>query len=248
MSALLNTLTFNALQQKSIPSRHCANHELSYHVISKWDIPEEGTFSAAGSCGDIDNCIYLKTSKDGSSPDRLVFDGYPDRFQYDRTFFRKLGSPLCLYRLGCTFPSAVHVEQTDKSAWWSALTHRATGKFFGFADFKGGVALRIRKEEVFLSQYRRENGHHMSVWRATVGLKEQQSKDNVKEPYLDTLPQEMIDSLSAPETGDLALLEELSKFVEDNRVFKEDMLELLNYLASDQCVHGYDNLVAGYEA
>ncbi|KAF9086231.1 hypothetical protein BGX29_001503 [Mortierella sp. GBA35] len=221
MSALLNTLTFNALQQKSIPSRHCANHELSYHVISKWDIPEEGTFSAAGTCGGIDNCIYLKTSMDGSSPDRLVFDGNRDSFQYDRTLFRDLGSPLCLYRLDCTFPSAVHVEQTDKSAWWSALTHRATGKFFGFADFKGGVALRIRKEEVFLSQYRRENGHHMS---------------------------ELVDSLSAPETGEPALLEELSKFVEDNRVFKEDMLELLNYLASDQCVYGYDNLVAGYEA
>ena len=101
---------------------------------------------------------------------------------------------------------------------------------------------------MFLKQYVRKNGARESVWQAVVGLKEHRSKENAEEPYLDTLPQEMVNNLSAPETGDLALLEELSKFVEDNRVFKEDMLELLNYLASDQCVHGYDNLVAGYEA
>ncbi|KAF9130590.1 hypothetical protein BG015_003985, partial [Linnemannia schmuckeri] len=244
MSALLKTLTFNALQQKPILSRYCANHELSYYVKSKWDIPEEGTFSTVGTCSGIDNCVYLKVSKDGSSPDQLVFNGCRDILRYDRILFRDLGSPLCLYRLGCTFPSAVHVEQTDKSAWWSALTHRATGNFFGFADIKGGVALRIRSEEVFLSQYKRKNGDRMSVWRAMEGLKEQQSKENINEPYMDTLPQEMVDSLSAPEMGDPALLEELRKFVEDNRGFKEDMLALLNYLASDQCVHGYDDLVA----
>lgn len=77
------------------------------------------------------------------------------------------------------------------------------------------------------------------------GLKEQNFHE---EGYLDTMPQELVDCLSAPETGDPALLEELSKFVEENRVFREDMLVLLNYLASDQCVHGYDSLVAGYEA
>jgi hypothetical protein len=93
-----------------------------------------------------------------------------------------------------------------------------------------------------------ESGDRKGIWRAFGGLKEQQSKESVKEAYLDTLPQEMVDSLSAPETGDLALLKELRKFVEDNRVFKEDMLTLLNYLASDQCVHGYDDLVAGHEA
>ncbi|KAF9322001.1 hypothetical protein BG006_002499 [Podila minutissima] len=211
--------------------------------------PKEGTFSTIGTCSGIDHCVYLKTSKDGSSPDRLSFDGGLFSFQkYKRILFQDLGSPLCLYRLGRTFPSAVHVEQTDKSAWWSALTHRATGKFFGFDDIKGRVALRIRNEEVFLNQYKRKNGDCKSVWRAMDGLKERQSYDKVEEPYSDTLPQEMVDSLSAPETGDPALLEELSKFVQDNRVFKEDMLALLNYLASDQCVHGYDDLVAGYEA
>ncbi|KAF9537206.1 hypothetical protein EC957_008667 [Mortierella hygrophila] len=248
MSALLDTLTFNALQKKSIPSRHCANHEFFDHVTSKWHIPEEGTFSTIGTCSGIDNCVYLKTSKDDSSPDRLVFDGNRDSFQYDRTLFRDLGSPLCLYRLGCTFPSAVHIEQKDKSSWWSALTHRVTGKYFGFDDMKGGVALRIRSNEVYLKRYMPTNGDHMSVWHAMEGLKDQQSTEIANEPYLETLPQEMIDGLSAPETGDAALLEELSKFVDDNRVFKEDMLELLSYLASDQCVHGYDDLVAGYEA
>ncbi|KAG0041881.1 hypothetical protein BGZ83_001197, partial [Gryganskiella cystojenkinii] len=122
----------------------------------------------------------------------------------------------------------------------------ATGKYFGFADMKGRVALRIRSEEVYLRDYIRKNGD--GVWRTMHELKEQQSKENIKEAYLDTLPQELVDSLSAPETGDPILLEELNKFVEDNRIFKEDMLALLNYLASDQCVHGYDDLVAGYEA
>ncbi|KAG0041014.1 hypothetical protein BGZ83_002392 [Gryganskiella cystojenkinii] len=251
MSALLKTLTFNTLQQKPILSQHCANREISDYVTRKWDIPEEDTFSAVGTCSGIDDCVYLETSKDGASPDRLVFDGNCDFFRYDRynrILFKDLGSPLCLYRLGCTFPSAVHVEQTDKSAWWCALTHRATGKYFGFDDIKGRVALRIRSEEVFLNRYIRKNGDHNSVWRAMVGLKEQQSKEDVKEAYLDTLPQELVDSLSAPETGDPALLEELNKIVEDNKIFKEDMLALLNYLASDQCVHGYDNLVGGYVA
>ncbi|KAG0365700.1 hypothetical protein BGX24_004001 [Mortierella sp. AD032] len=247
MSALLKTLTFNALQKKTILSRHCANHELSKHIISKWDIPEESTFSINGTCGGIDDFVYLKTSKDGSSADQLVFDGNRNTFSYDKTLFQDLGSPLCLYRLGCTFPSAVHVEQTDKSAWWSALTHRATGKFFGLDDYKGRVVLQIRSNEVFLGQYVRKNGDHASVWRAISELKKP-SKDKAEEPYLDTVPQELVDRLSAPETGDPALLEELGKCVEDNRVFKEDMLELLNYLASDQCAHGYDDLVAGYEA
>ncbi|KAF9117506.1 hypothetical protein BGX30_005407 [Mortierella sp. GBA39] len=244
MSALLKTLTFNALQKKSILSRHCANHELFNHVITKWDIPKVDAFSLEGTCSGIDDNVYLETSKDDSSPDRLVFDGNRESFSYDKTLFRDLGSPLCLYRLGCTFPSAVHVEQSEKSSWWSALTHKATGKFFGVDDIKGGVALRIRLEEVFLSQYVPEDSDRRRVWRAM----EQQSYKNVKGAYLDTLPQEMIDRLSAPETGDPALLEKLSKFVEDNRVLKGDMVALLSYLASDQCVHGYDDLVAGYEA
>ncbi|KAF9107615.1 hypothetical protein BGX30_008729, partial [Mortierella sp. GBA39] len=71
MSALLETLTFNALQKKYVLSRHCANHELLDHITSKWHIPEEGTFSKAGTCSGIDGCVYLETSKDDSSPDRL---------------------------------------------------------------------------------------------------------------------------------------------------------------------------------
>lgn len=129
MSALLKTLTFNALQKKSILSRHCANHELLSHIISKWEVPEEDTYSTVGTSSGINDCVYLKTSKDGSTPDRLVFEGNRDNFRYDRTLFVDLGSPLCLYRLGCTFPSAAHIEQTCKSVWWSALTHKATGKF-----------------------------------------------------------------------------------------------------------------------
>ncbi|KAK3823889.1 MAG: hypothetical protein JOS17DRAFT_752503 [Linnemannia elongata] len=248
MTALLESLTFNALQKKPVPSRHCANYEVYHHVLSKWDIPEEGTFSTMGTCSGLYDFVYLKTSEDGSSPDQLVFDSSPHRFQRNRIYFKNLGSPLCLYRLGCTFPSAVHLEPSDKTAWWSALTHKATGKFFGIDDIKGGVALRIRSEEVFLNRYIPKTGDYWSVLHAMDRLKDGQSNEKVTEPYLETLPQEMVDSLSAPETGNPAVLEELSKFVEDNRVFKKDMLELLNYLASDQCVHGYGDLIAGYEA
>jgi len=74
------------------------------------------------------------------------------------------------------------------------------------------------------------------------------SMKDASEPYLETLPQEWARPFSAPQTGDPELLEEMTKFAEDNKVFKQDMMELLNYLASDQCVHGYDDLVAGYEA
>ncbi|KAF9080499.1 hypothetical protein BGX29_005279, partial [Mortierella sp. GBA35] len=166
MSTLLETLTFNALQQKSILSNRCANHELLDLVKSKWSIPEKDTISTVGTCAGIDNCVHLKTFEDGSSPDRLVFDG---RDRYDTTLFRDLGSPLCLYRLGCTFPSAVYVEHSGKSAWWSVLTHKATGKFFGFNDFKGGVSLRIRSDEVFLSQYTRKQGYFKSFWHTMEG-------------------------------------------------------------------------------
>ncbi|KAF9987658.1 hypothetical protein BGZ75_000305 [Mortierella antarctica] len=215
-------------------------------LLSKWDTPDLHTFSPLGTCSGINQFVYLKTSKDGSSPGQLVFDCSRDSIYYfDKTLFSDLGSPLCLYRLGCTLPSAVRIEKTDKSAWWSALTHRASGKFFGFADIKGSVALRIRGEEVYLREYRRKNGDRRSVWDAMDRLEEQQSKDNLEKPYLDALPQELVDNLSAPAMGDPALLEELSKFVEGNRVFKEDMIELLSYLASDQCAHGYDDLVAG---
>ncbi|KAF9285399.1 hypothetical protein BGZ68_003919 [Mortierella alpina] len=245
MATLLKTLTFNALQKKPILSSRGANYALSRYVASKWDIPDLDTFSPVGTCSGINNCVYVKTSKDGSSPDQLVFEGNCQwYYDHKRTLFSDLGSPLCLYRLGCTLPSAVRIEQTDKSAWWSALTHKATGKFFGFDDIKGCVALRIRSEEVFLSQYRCKKGDHKSLWRAMARLEDEQSRDILKEPYLETLPQELIDNLS----GDPALLEELNQFVEDNRVFKKDMLELLSYLASDQCAHGYDDLVAGYVA
>ncbi|KAF9902028.1 hypothetical protein EC991_005411 [Linnemannia zychae] len=247
MSALLKTLTFKALRQKPIPARNCANHEFLDYIITKWDIHTGDELSTVSTCSRINHCVYLETSKDGSS-DRLVFNGDRESYLNDRVVFSDLGSPLTLYRLGCTFPSAVRVEQTDKSAWWSALTHKATGKFFGFDDIKGAVALRIRPEEVYVRNFRRKNGDRESIWRALVELKGLQSVTNVQEPYLCTLPQEMVDNLSKTETGDPDLLEELKKFVEDNKVFKRDMLALLSYLASDQCVHGYDDLVAGYEA
>ncbi|KAF9570488.1 hypothetical protein EC968_001762 [Mortierella alpina] len=200
MSALLKTLSFNALQKRPIVSSRCANHELACHVVSKWDVPDLDTFSPIGTCSGINNFVYIETSKGASYPDRLVFDGNRNSiYSFDKTLFSDLGSPLCLYRLGCTFPSAVRVERTDKSAWWSALTHRASGKF---TDIKGDVALRIRSEEVFLAQYCRKNGNRKSIWDILAKVNQQSSKDKLEEPYLDTLPQELADYLCAPETGD----------------------------------------------
>ncbi|GJJ71855.1 hypothetical protein EMPS_04212 [Entomortierella parvispora] len=249
MSALFDILTFNGLQKKPVPSRYGANHEILEHVTSKWHIPEKGTFTTLGTCSGIDHYVYLKTSKDGSSPEQLVFDSRRGFFDLENEIlFMDLGSPLCLYRLSCTFPSAVYIEQHYKSAWWLALTHKATGRFFGFEDIKGRVALRIRSREVFLMQYWRKDKERKSAWETLAGVNDKQSAENLRVPYVDALPQELIDTLSAPETGDPELLEELSKVVEDNRIFKEEMLELLNYLASDQCAHGYDDLVAGYVA
>ncbi|KAG0282251.1 hypothetical protein BGZ96_000659 [Linnemannia gamsii] len=223
MSVLLNTLTFNALQQKPMLSRHCANRELFHHVVSKWDIPNKSTSQQTAP-------VVGLTTVSTSRPPRKAPPPIASFSMVTVTVSTTTGP--------CSGVWALHYVSTASDHW----------QIFGFDDIKGGVALRIRSEEVFLSQYSRKNGDHRRVWRAMDGLKEQRSKENVGEPYLETLPQELVDSISAPSTGDPALLEELNKFVEDNRVFKEDMLELLNYLASDQCVHGYDNLVAGYEA
>ncbi|GJJ71854.1 hypothetical protein EMPS_04211 [Entomortierella parvispora] len=248
MSALFDTLTFNGLQKKPATSRYSANHEILEHITSKWHIPEKDTFTTDGTCSLTDTCVYLKTSKDGSFPEQLVFDGGRGFYNLERKIlFKDLGSPLCLYRLVCTFPEAVHAEPTDKSAWWSAFTHKATGKFFGLDDIKGRIALRIRSEEVYLRDYERKNKDEESVWRAMTALKDE-SYEDISRPYSEVLPQELVDHLCAPDTGDPELLQELRQFVEDNKVFKQDLLELLNYLASDQCAHGYDDLVAGYVA
>ncbi|KAG0278885.1 hypothetical protein BGZ95_002878 [Linnemannia exigua] len=170
MAALLETLTFNALQRRSILSTGGTNHEFSDHVL------------------------HVSAASTAPSP-----------------------------------PQSMSSERTSRRGG----LHWPTRPLAIFLD--SVIALRIRREEVFLNQYTRKNGIRESFCRAMDGLKEQRSNDSVREPYLDTLPQEMVDSLSAPKTGDLALLEELSKFVEDNRLFKADMLALLNYLASDQC-------------
>ncbi|GJJ71853.1 hypothetical protein EMPS_04210 [Entomortierella parvispora] len=249
MSPMHRGLTFNGLQKKPIHSIYCANHELLDYISTKWHIPKEDDIDTSGVSSGIDNCVYLKTSKTASCAERLVFDGTRSHFGiYKDTVFKNLGSPLALYRLVCTFPEAVHAEPTDKSAWWSAFTHKATGKFFGFDDIKGRVALRIRSREVYLRDYQRKNKDRGSVWRAMKALKKSESYEEISRPYSEVLPRELVDHLCAPETEDPELLQELRQFVEDNKVFREDLLELLNYLASDQCAHGYDDLVAGYVA
>ncbi|GJJ71851.1 hypothetical protein EMPS_04208 [Entomortierella parvispora] len=120
-----------------------------------------------------------------------------------------------LYRLVCTFPEAVHAEPTDKSAWWSTFTHKTTGKFFGFDDIKGRVALRIRMEEFYLRDDQRKNKDRGSVWRAMEALKKSESYEEISRPYSEVLPRELVDRLRAPETEDPELLKELRQFVED---------------------------------
>jgi len=249
MSALFDTLTFNGLQQKPVLSTYCANHKLLEYITSKWQVPKEGILITGGFQSGIDSCVYLRNSEDGSSPDRLVFDGKRNYCHLGKeTLFKDLGSPMCLYRLGCTFPSAVHVEQTDKSAWWSTLIHTATGKSFGFDDIKGRVALRFRGQDAYLREFKRKDSKGTSIWQIVRRTKDEETLEDLRTAYWETVPEELVEILSEPETGDPELLKELEELVQKNKVFKNDLMELLNYLASDQCVHGYDDLVAGYEA
>ncbi|GJJ71856.1 hypothetical protein EMPS_04213 [Entomortierella parvispora] len=241
MSALIKNLTFKGLRHKEV-RYPCADLELLSHVLSKWDILEGGSLQD-GSTG-TDYCVALEISEKRSIPDRLTFGDAATNFDKTAVLFRHLGSPMCLYRLSYNFPAAVKIQRSDKSIWGAALIHKDTGKFLGFEDIKGRLALVSRQGEVYLRYYQPKSGGGQK--RVEQALAKSDWTDS-ETPYLEILPSKLAAHLSDPVAGDPVLLEELTKFVEDNSAFKQDMMTLLSYLASDQCAHRYENRVAGHE-
>lgn len=103
----------------------------------------------------MDDRSFFLPQKEGDNLEKIVIQrdvyaafatlGMSNR--WERISFKVIGSPMCLYRLGCTFPSGVHIEPSDKSAWWSRFIHKATGRYFGITDIKGRPALRTVQEQ-----------------------------------------------------------------------------------------------------
>ncbi|KAK3808839.1 MAG: hypothetical protein JOS17DRAFT_780576 [Linnemannia elongata] len=191
---------------------------------------------------------------EGENQERIIFTrdlnaasrtpGMPNK--WNRLPFKAIGSPMCLYRLGCIFPSGVHIEPSDKSSWWSGLIHKATGRYFGITDIKGRPAIRTIEDQSDLGYLFRQDGE----WQLFRDLAEltKSEEGSIWAPYLEKLPKELVDHLSDPNKGDVVLLKKMQDIVDVNNIFIRDVTELLNYLASDQCAHGYGNLVAGCEA
>ncbi|KAG0196323.1 hypothetical protein BGX33_001765 [Mortierella sp. NVP41] len=233
MESPLSSLTFNALQGRPIPETHSANHDLARLVTRKWELyagHREHIHTSS-----MDDLSFFLQKKKGGNLEKIVFQGdvhaafatlgmsnRRERISFKaRNCFKVIGSPMCLYRLGCTFPSGVHIEPSDKSAWWSGFIHKAT-------------------EDRFV-----QDGQ-WQLFQDLAGLSDSVGR-TISQPYLEELPKELVDHLSDPDTGDAVVLKKMQDFVDTNNIFTSDIAELLSYLASDQCAHGYGDLVAGCE-
>ncbi|KAG9065576.1 hypothetical protein KI688_001865 [Linnemannia hyalina] len=248
MESPLNSLTFNVLQGRPVPDTHAANYDLARLVTRKWEIyagDEEHYHTSS-----MDGRSFFLQKKQDDNIEKIVFqrDIFADLATLDMSYLREricfnaIGSPMCLYRLGCTFPSGVHIEPSDKSAWWSGFTHKSTGRYFGIMDIKGRPALRTVRQQ---SNLQFQDGQ----WQLLDDLAVLSSSAlrAISQPYLEELPKELVDHLSDPDTGDVVFLKKMQDLVYTNNIFTSDIAELLGYLASDQCVHGYGDLVAGCE-
>ncbi|KAG9071687.1 hypothetical protein KI688_005900 [Linnemannia hyalina] len=251
MESPSSSLTFNALQERPIPETHSANHDLARIIARKWEIYAGHREQYHTSSMD-DDCFFLQKNE-GDNLEKIVFqsDIYAD-FEtrgmsnpWERIPFKAIGSPMCLYRLACTFPSGVRIVQTDKSAWWSGFIHKATGRYFGITDMKGRPALRTVQEESDLRSLFMEDGQ-WQLFKDLSGVCNSVGK-TISRTHLEELPKELVDHLSDPNTGDVVVLKKMQDFVDTNNIFTSDIAELLGYLASDQCAHGYGDLVAGCE-
>ncbi|KAG0338740.1 hypothetical protein BG000_003462 [Podila horticola] len=199
------------------------------------------------------DCKFFLQKKEGDNLEKIVFQrdvytvfttlGMCNR--WERISFKAIGSPMCLYRLGCTFPSSVHIEPSDKSAWWSRFIHKATGRYFGITDIKGRPALWTVQEQSDLRDRFVQDGQ-WQLFQDLAGLSNSVGR-TISQPYLEELPKELVDHLSDPDTGDVVVLKKMQDFVHTNNIFTSDNAELLSYLASDQCAHGYGDLTAGCE-
>ncbi|KAG0365699.1 hypothetical protein BGX24_004000 [Mortierella sp. AD032] len=234
---------------RPVPNTHSADHDLARLVTKKWEIyagHEEHTSTSS-----MDDYSFFLQNKEGDNLEKIVFQrvGYGASAtlrrsnRRERTPFKAIGSPICLYRLGCTFPSGVHIEPSDKSTWWSGFIHRATGRYFGITDIKGRPALRTFQEQSDLQNQFDQDGQRQ-LFDDLAGLSDSVER-TIWQPYLDELPKELVDHLSDPNTGDAVVLKKMQDFVDINNIFTSDIAELLSYLASDQCAHGYGDLVAG---
>ncbi|KAG9072339.1 hypothetical protein KI688_000109 [Linnemannia hyalina] len=249
MESLLSSLTFNALQGRPVPETHSANHDLARLVTRKWEI-YAGQEQEQEHTSSMNDFSFFLQKTEGDNLEKIVFqrDIYADfatlsmSNPWERISFKVIGSPMCLYRLGCTFPSGVHIVPSDKSAWWSGFIHKATGRYFGITDIKGRPALRTIQEQ---SDLRFQDGQ-WQLFQDLTGLSRSVMR-TISQPYLEELPKELVDHLSDPDTGDVVVLKKMQDFVEANNIFTNDIAELLSYLASDQCAHGYGDLVAGCE-
>ncbi|KAF9125698.1 hypothetical protein BGX30_000342 [Mortierella sp. GBA39] len=250
MESPLSSLTFNALQGRPVPETHSANHDLARLVARKWEIYiGDGEQTSTSSMNDYN---FLLQKMEGDNLEKIVFQRdvravfatlrWSNRC--DVIPFRTIGSPMCLYRLGCTFPSGVHVEPSDKSAWWSGFIHKATGRYFGITDIKGRPALRTLQDQSDLQNRFYQDGQ-WQLFQDLAGL--DKSVEAIWEPYLEELPNVLVNHLSDPDTGDVVVLKKMQDFVDANNIFTSDIAELLSYIASDQCAHGYGDLVAGCE-
>ena len=255
MESPLSSLTFNALQGRPIPETHSANHDLARLVTRKWEIYAGDREQTSTSSMD-DLCFFLQ-KKEGENFEKIVFQrDYRAAFraacaehrrsnQWDMIAFKDIGSPMCLYRLCCTFPSGVHIEPSDKRAWWSGFIHKATGRYFGITDIKGRPAIRTVQKQSELRDRFYQDGQGQ-LYDDLAGLSDSVG-ETIWDPYLEELPKELVDHLSDPDTGDAVVLKKMQDFVDANNIFTSDIAELLSYLASDQCAHGYGDLVAGCE-
>ncbi|KAF9547426.1 hypothetical protein EC957_008436 [Mortierella hygrophila] len=250
MESPLDSLTFNALQGRPVLDTHAANHDLARLITRKWEIyAGDGEQYLTSS---MDGRSFVLQKKEGDNLEKIVFqrDIYADLATLgmsclrERIYFDAIGSPMCLYRLGCTFPSGVHIDPSGKSAWWSGFTHKSTGRYFGITDIKGSPALRTVRQQSDLN-FRFQDGQRQLF--DDLARLSSSAMRAISQPYLEELPKELVDHLSDPDTGDVAFLKKLQDLVDTNNIFTSDIAELLGYLASDQCVHGYGDLVAGCE-
>ncbi|KAF9539763.1 hypothetical protein EC957_005057 [Mortierella hygrophila] len=110
---------------------------------------------------------------------------------------------------------------------------------------KGRPALRTIEEESNLRFLFVEDGQ-WQFFKYLSGVYNLVGK-TISRPYFEELPKELVDHLSDPDTGEVVVLKKMQDFVDTNNSFTSDIAELLGYLASDQCAHGYGDLVAGCE-
>ncbi|KAF9902024.1 hypothetical protein EC991_005407 [Linnemannia zychae] len=249
MVSTSSSLTFNALKGRPVLETHSANHDLARLVTRKWGI-FAGHSEETGTSSMNDYNFVLKKIE---GEEKIVFqrDIYSDvgmpgmPYLWEKITFKDIGSPMCLYRLGCTFPSGVHITPSDKSVWWSGFIHKATGRYFGITDIKGRPALRTLQDQSSLQEQFAQDGQ-WQLFQDLAGLCKSGER-TISQPYIEELPKELVDHLSDPNTSDGIVLKKMQDFVNANNVFTGDIAELLTYLASDQCAHGHGDLVAGCE-